>query len=320
MALLEVKGLKTYLFLRRGTVRAVEDVSFSVDKGETLGIVGESGSGKTMTSLSILRLVPEPGKTIAGQILFDGVDLLTLSEDKMNGYRGRHISQILQDPLNSLNPVLTIGDQVGEGIVLHSSLRGTELRERIMELLRRLKIPSPRVRIEEYPHQFSGGMRQRVVGAISIACRPELLIADEPTTSLDVTIQLQYLNLLKEIQERDKLALVFITHDFGVVAKMCDRVAVMYGGRIVEMASVRDIFDHPMHPYTVALMNSVPKADQKVDRLCCIEGQPPSLLNIGERCAFYDRCLERQDRCAVETFPPQVELSDHHTARCWKYA
>jgi oligopeptide/dipeptide ABC transporter ATP-binding protein len=319
VALLEVKGLKTYFYLRRGIVKAVDDVSFTVDRGETLGIVGESGCGKTITSLSLLRLVPDPGKIIAGQILFDGVDLLCKTEEEMNKYRGRHISEILQDPLNSLNPVFTIGDQVAEGIVIHDSHRGNELRESVVGLLERLRIPNAETRIDQYPHQLSGGMRQRVVGAISIACRPELLIADEPTTSLDVTIQLQYLNLLKAIQERDRIALIFITHDFGIVAKMCDRVAVMYAGRIVEAGNVRDIFDRPLHPYTTALVNSVPKADERVDRLYSIEGQPPSLLNIPSRCAFYERCSDRFDPCAVDAMPPEVEFSNSQKVRCWKH-
>jgi oligopeptide/dipeptide ABC transporter ATP-binding protein len=320
MALLEVKGLKTHFFLRRGTVKAVDDVSFSVEKGETLGLVGESGCGKTMTSLSLLRLVPEPGRIVAGQILFEGVDLLSKTEAEMEKYRGRHISQILQDPLNSLNPVFSIGDQVAEGIIIHDTMRGRALHKRVVGLLHRLRISDAETRVDQYPHQLSGGMRQRVVGAICIACRPHLLIADEPTTSLDVTIQLQYLNLLKEIQERDQLAMVFITHDFGVVAKMCDRVAVMYAGRIIETGNVQDIFDRPAHPYTVALVNSVPKVDDKVDRLYSIEGQPPSLLDIGPRCAFYERCPDRFLQCADDVMPPETELPNAQKVRCWKYA
>ncbi|MDP2917255.1 MAG: ABC transporter ATP-binding protein, partial [Dehalococcoidia bacterium] len=241
MALLEVKNLKTYFFLRRGVVKAVDDVSFSVDRGESLGIVGESGCGKTISALSILRLVPNPGKSIAGQVLFDGVNLLDLSDKGIRQYRGRHISLILQDPLVSLNPVFSIGDQVAEGIIIHDKVKGKPLRDRVVTLLRGLGIPAADTRVNDYPHQFSGGMRQRVVGAICLACRPELLIADEPTTSLDVTIQMQYLNLLRDIQQREKLALIFITHDFGIVAKMCHKVAVMYAGRIIERAAVRDL-------------------------------------------------------------------------------
>ncbi len=319
MPLLEVKNLKTYFFMRRGVVKAVDDVSFSVDRGETLGLVGESGCGKTITALSILRLVPKPGKTVGGTILFDGVDLLTKSEEEMRRYRGRHLSQILQDPLSSLNPVFTIGDQIGEGIVIHDKIKGKELRQRVIGLLQRLAIPSAETRIKDYPHLFSGGMRQRVVGAICLACRPELLIADEATTSLDLTIQMQYLNLLKDIQRRDNLAMLFVTHDFGIVAKMCSRVVVMYAGHIVEMADVGEIFDCPVHPYTVALIHSVPSADKRVDRLYSIEGQPPSLLNISSSCAFLPRCADRLDKCSSDEFPPEVKLPNNHLVRCWKY-
>ncbi len=319
MALLEVRDLKTHFFVRRGIVKAVDDVSFTVDSGETLGIVGESGCGKTITSLSIMRLVPKPGKIVSGSILLNGEELVTKTENEMRQYRGRRMSQILQDPLSSLNPVFTIGTQVGEGIVIHDHIRGEPLKKRVIGLLQLLGIPAPETRIKDYPHQFSGGMRQRVVGAICIACRPQLLIADEPTTSLDVTIQMQYLNLLKEIQARDNLGMIFITHDFGIVAKMCDRVAVMYAGRIVEMADVTEIFDSPLHPYTVALMHSVPKADEKVDRLYSIAGQPPSLLNIKASCAFQSRCAHRSERCASAGFPPERRLHNNHVVRCWKH-
>ncbi|MFC2025080.1 ABC transporter ATP-binding protein [Chloroflexota bacterium] len=319
MALLEVKNLKTHFFLRRGVCKAVDDISFSVDRGDTLGIVGESGCGKTVTALSILRLVPSPGKNVGGSIIFDGAELLTLSEEEMRHYRGRYISQILQDPLSSLNPVFSIGDQVGEGIIIHDQIKGAPLRERILKLLKQLGIPAAETRVRDYPHQFSGGMRQRVVGAICLACRPQLLIADEPTTSLDVTIQMQYLNLLKELQQQGNLGMIFITHDFGIVAKMCDRVAVMYAGRIVEAADVRDIFDRPMHPYSNALVHSVPKVDERVDRLYSIDGQPPSLLNIASGCAFVPRCPDKFDKCSSEEFPPEVKIPDNRIVRCWKY-
>jgi peptide/nickel transport system ATP-binding protein len=319
MALLEVKNLKTYFFLRRGVVKAVDDVSFSVDRGESLGIVGESGCGKTITSMSLLRLVPKPGKSVGGQILFDGVDLLKLSERQMRQYRGRHISEILQDPLTSLNPVFTIGDQVGEGIVLHEHMRGKTLKGRVVELLHALGIPAAERRFGDYPHQFSGGMRQRVVGAIAIACKPELLIADEPTTSLDVTIQQQYLNLLRDIQQKERLALIFITHDLGIVAKMCHKVAVMYAGHIVEKGDVREIFYHSLHPYTRALLNSVPKMEEKVQRLYNIEGQPPSLLDLPPGCNFLPRCTEKNGKCTSGEFPPEVEVSPNHVVRCWQH-
>jgi oligopeptide/dipeptide ABC transporter ATP-binding protein len=319
MALLEVKGLSTHFFVRRGVVKAVDDISFSIDTGETLGLVGESGCGKSITSLSILRLVPPPGRTIAGSVTFDGVDLLSLSEEEMRGYRGRHLSMILQDPLCSLNPVFTIGDQVGEGIVIHDRLKGKPLQQRVVELLRWLGIPAAETRIGAYPHQFSGGMRQRVVGAVCLACRPQFLIADEPTTSLDVTIQLQYLNLLKGIQQREQLAMMFVTHDFGIVAKMCDHVAVMYAGKIVEKADVRAIFDHPVHPYTKALMAAVPRVEEKVQRLYSIDGQPPSLLNLAPGCSFLPRCSERFDKCSSDEFPPEAEFARDHSVRCWHY-
>jgi oligopeptide/dipeptide ABC transporter ATP-binding protein len=319
MALLEVKGLTTYFFLRRGVVKAVNDVSFSINAGETLGLVGESGCGKSITSLAVLRLVPTPGKIVGGSVIFDGVDLLSLSEQEMRGYRGRHLSMILQDPLSSLNPVFTIGDQIGEGITIHDKLKGKALRERIVELLRWVGIPAAETRIGDYPHHFSGGMRQRVVGAVCLACRPQLLIADEPTTSLDVTIQMQYLNLLKSIQHRERLAMLFVTHDFGIVAKMCDHVAVMYAGRIVEKAEVRTVFDHPTHPYTKALMASVPKVEQAVTRLYSIGGQPPALLNLPPGCSFLPRCNEKTSRCSSEEFPPEIELPGNHFVRCWQY-
>jgi oligopeptide/dipeptide ABC transporter ATP-binding protein len=319
MALLEVKGLKTYFFVRRGIVKAVDDVSFAIDSGECMGLVGESGSGKSITSLSLLRLVPSPGKIVGGSVLLGGVDLLSLSEKEMREYRGRNLSMILQDPLSSLNPVFSIGDQIAEGISIHDHLKGEPLFDRVVELLQSVGVPDSPTRARDYPHQFSGGMRQRVVGAISLACRPRFLIADEPTTSLDATIQRQYLNLLKDIQRREHLALMFVTHDFGIVAKMCDRVAVMYAGRIVEKAEVRKLFDHPAHPYTTALMASVPKADRRVEKLVSIEGQPPALLNLFPGCSFLPRCTEKIDRCASEQFPPEIEHSANHFVRCWRY-
>ena len=318
MALLEVKNLKTHFILRRGIVKAVDDVSFAVDRGESLGIVGESGCGKTVTSLSILRLVPKPGINVGGQILFDGVDLLTLSEKEMRRYRGKHISEILQDPLTALNPVFTIGNQVSEGIILHEHTKGKALRERVLHLMRGLGVPAAETRVHQYPHQFSGGMRQRVVGAIAIACRPELIIADEPTTSLDVTIQMQYLNLLRDIQREENLALIFITHDLGIVAKMCHRVAIMYAGKIVERATVKEAWDNAMHPYTKALLGSLPKIEEKVDRLYSIEGQPPSLLNPPDGCLFQARCAAKFDKCTSPEFPPEIKVSDTHMARCWR--
>ncbi len=320
MALLEVKNLQTWFFLRRGIVKAVNDVSFTLDRGESLGLVGESGCGKTITSLSILRLVPNPGRIVGGSVFFDGTNLVSLTEKGMRRYRGKYISQILQDPLTALNPVFTIGAQVGEGIVIHEGTRGEKLKRRVVELLHWLGIPAAETRLTDYPHQFSGGMRQRVVGAICLACRPQLLIADEATTSLDVTIQMQYLNLLKDIQRRENLALIFVTHDFGIVAKMADKVAVMYAGRIVETADVRTLFNHPAHPYTVALLNSVPKVEERVTRLYNIEGQPPSLLELPPGCTFLARCGKKMEQCKSEEFPPEVTLPGNHIVRCWHYA
>lgn len=320
MALLKVTNLKTHFFLRRGVVKAVNGVSFTVEEGETLGLVGESGCGKTVTCLSILRLVQKPaGNIVGGTIDFDGVNLLSLSDDEMRRYRGRHLSMILQDPMMSLNPVFSIGNQVGEGIAIHHHLKGKALLQRAAEMLRLVRIPSPEDRLRDYPHQFSGGMRQRVVGAISLACQPHLLIADEPTTSLDVTIQAQYLDLLQQIQEEQKLGMIYITHDFGIVANVCTKVAVMYAARILEAAPVRELFDNPVHPYTQGLMASVPSVDKKETRLYSIEGQPPSLLNLQEGCSFSARCTQKSEKCRPDEFPPELSVGHEHTVRCWRY-
>lgn len=317
-ALVEVSDLQTSFFLRRGVVRAVDGVSFTVRAGETLGLVGESGSGKSMVALSLLRLVPEPGRIVGGKVLFGGVDLLALSEREMRDYRGKRLSMILQDPLSSLNPVLTVGAQVGEPLVIHQGLRGAALRDRVVGLLRSVRIPAPAERLKDYPHQFSGGMRQRLGGAIALACEPQLLIADEPTTSLDVTVQLQYLQLLRDLQRDEGLAILFVTHDFGIVARMCDRVAVMYAGRVVEMGDVGVILGEPKHPYTRALVASVPKLGApKSQRLVSIKGQPPSPLRRPAGCPFSDRCPERFEKCNEE--PPVVQIGPGHTASCWRY-
>lgn len=315
-SLLEVRDLKTYFYTRRGVVRAVQGVSLSVDKGETVGLVGESGSGKTITCLSILRLVPKPaGRIVGGQILFEGEDLLTKSEEEIRKIRGSRISMILQDPMSSLNPAFTIGNQVAETIVLHQNVRGRKLWDKVREIFGLVRIPSPETTIRYYPHQISGGMRQRVVGAIGISCQPQLLIADEPTTSLDVTIQAQYLKLLKDIQRELGLAMIFITHDLGIVAKMCDKVAVMYAGKIVESADTRELFNNPTHPYTVALLKSLPRIDVKVDKLYSIEGQPPSMIGPATGCSFAPRCDNATSRCADET-PPTVDVKEGHCVRC----
>jgi oligopeptide/dipeptide ABC transporter ATP-binding protein len=316
--LLDIKQLRTYFISAKGTrvVKAVDGVSFMLREGETLGVVGESGSGKTVTSLSILRLLPPAARIVGGEIWFAGENLLTKSEREMQRVRGSQITMILQDPLMSLNPLFTIGEQIAEPLRIHMGMRRHALADRIKDLLRGVRIPSPEVRMREYPHQMSGGMRQRIVGAISISCEPRLLIADEPTTSLDVTIQAQYLNLLKDIQQRSGLAMIFITHNIGIVARMCDKVAVMYAGKLVERAPVRTIFNQPAHPYTEALLNAMPKLTDKTERLWSIEGQPPDLANLPPGCPFSPRCPKAEDRCHREV-PPEYQVGDQHFTRCW---
>ena len=314
--LLEVQNLKTYFIRPNSVVKAVDGVSFHVDENETLGLVGESGSGKTISCLSMLRLVPKPGRIVGGKILLEGEDLVGVSEKRMQRIRGCKISMILQDPMTSLNPVFTVGDQIGESISTHSKFKRAELIAKIIEMLKLVRIPAPETRINAYPHQMSGGMKQRVVGAISISCQPRLLIADEPTTSLDVTIQAQYLELLKDIQRELGVSLIFITHDFGIVANMCDRVAVMYAGQIVESAPVRDIFYRPAHHYTASLLKAVPKLEIKVDRLVSIPGQPPRLNHLPAGCRFAPRCSRADDKC-VRDEPPLLAMDENHSVKCW---
>jgi oligopeptide/dipeptide ABC transporter ATP-binding protein len=314
---LEVNDLHTYFFNRWGVVKAVDGVSFAIRQGETLGIVGESGCGKTMTALSLLRLIPRPGaRIVSGEIILDGEDLVKKKNKEMRQIRGRKISMILQDPQTSLNPVFTIGNQIVEALRSHRKGPHKEIVKMALESLRSVRVAAPERRLDDFPHQMSGGMKQRVIGAIGISCEPIVIIADEPTTALDVTIQLQYLRLLKEIQAETGMAIIFITHDFGIVARMCDRVAVMYCGRIVETAGVRDLFNHPSHPYTQALMESVPQMEQ-TDRLFSIEGQPPPLYVLPEGCRFAARCMYAQDRC-VHEYPLAHAVSDDHRADCWK--
>jgi len=315
--LLAVEDLKTHFFTRRGITRAVDGVSFTLDAGETLALVGESGSGKSVTCLSLVRLVPEPaGKIVGGRVLFEGEDLLRKTAAEMRRVRGRQIAMVLQDPMTSLNPALTIGTQLGEVVRLHQKLRGTPLRERVLEALGRLRISAADTRLRQYPHQFSGGMRQRVSSAIALSCSPRLLIADEPTTSLDVTIQAQYLDLLKEVQAAAGLAVILVTHDFGIVAANADRVAVMYAGKIVEMGGTLQIFDHPGHPYTKALLRCLPDASLKRSQLVEIGGQPPDLARLPRGCPFAPRCPERRAICD-ESFPPSVTVEHGHVASCW---
>lgn len=310
---LDVKNLQTHFATRWGTVKAVDGVSYSVRRGETLGVVGESGSGKSVTALSIMRLVPSPpGHIVGGEVNLNGRNVLDLSEREMTQVRGGEISMILQDPMTALNPVFTVENQVGEAIRIHQRLRGRALWDSIVDALRKVRIPAPDTRAKDYPHQLSGGMRQRVVGAIGISTNPDIIIADEPTTSLDVTIQAAYLRLLRQIQREAGVGIIFITHDFGIVAKMCDRVAVMYAGRVVESADVRTIFNSPLHEYTKALINSVPKLEEKTGRLPQIEGQPPLLYNLPEGDAFAPRSpLEYEPEDAMVR-PALVEVEPGH--------
>ena len=317
---IEVRDLRTHLVTRWGTVKAVDGVSFAVREGETLGLVGESGSGKSMTCLSIVRLTPRSvSGVLEGTVRLDGDDLLTKSEPEMQRIRGRKVAMILQDPMSSLNPVFSIGMQMREPVAAYHGLRGRALAERAAALLAAVRIPSPAERLRAFPHQLSGGMRQRVVGAMAIAGPPRLLIADEPTTSLDLTIQAQYLNLLKELQEHNRLAMIFVTHNLGIVARMCENVAVMYAGRIVELGPVRQIFTAPAHPYTRALLASVPRLGARAERLVAIDGQPPDLVKLPPGCAFAPRCSHAMDRCRADA-PPETTLTEGHTTRCWLHA
>ena len=316
--LLRVEDLRTYFYTRTGVVKAVDGISFDLYPGETLGIVGESGSGKSMTAWSILGLVPKPaGRIVGGRVLYKGQNLLEASASEMRQVRGSGICMVMQDPLTSLNPVFTIGNQLIESLRMEFKGPTAKLREMAAGLLAKVSIPSPETRLNAFPHELSGGMRQRVVGAIAISRSPDVLIADEPTTSLDATVQLQYLKLLKKIQENTGTAIIFITHDLGIVARMCDRVAVMYAGRFVEQADVIRLFDSPSHPYTQALMRSVPDLDEDVGRLPSIEGQPPSLDDLPSGCAFAPRCEYAFDKC--EVYPPGFAIAKGHTSSCWRH-
>jgi oligopeptide/dipeptide ABC transporter ATP-binding protein len=315
--LLEVEELRTHFFTRRGVIKAVDGVSFTLHAGETLALVGESGSGKSVTCLSLVRLVPEPaGRIVGGRVVFAGEDLLRKTAAEMRWVRGKQIAMVLQDPMTSLNPALTIGTQVAEVVRLHQGLRGPSLRNRILEALRRLRIPAAEARLGHYPHQLSGGMRQRVSSAIAMSCAPRLLIADEPTTSLDVTIQAQYLELLQEVQAQSGVAIILVTHDFGIVAANADRVAVMYAGQIVEMGSTEQVFDTPSHPYTQALLRCLPSVELKRQQLVEIGGQPPDLAQLPPGCPFAPRCAKRQPIC-LEAYPPTITIQPGHIAQCY---
>lgn len=316
--LLNVENLKTYFYTEDGVVPAVDGVSFSLDKGEALGIVGESGCGKSVTSLSIMRLVPNPpGKIIEGRIEFEGQDLLAKSEAEMRSIRGNDISMIFQEPMTSLNPLFTVGDQIMEAIILHQKVGRAEARARAVEMLRMVGIPSPERRVDEYPHQMSGGMRQRVMIAMALSCNPKLLIADEPTTALDVTIQAQILDLMRKLRRELGTSILLITHDLGVIAELVDKVVVMYAGKIVERADVQEIFANPTHPYTQGLLGSIPKLHEDRDRLQTIEGTVPNPYRMPPGCRFHPRCKEAKEICRLEE-PPVLELAPGHSVQCWK--
>jgi peptide/nickel transport system ATP-binding protein len=318
-ALLEVRGLRTSFKLEGGgEFAAVDGISFSVDAGRTLGIVGESGCGKSVTSLSIMGLLPKgQGRVSAGSIRFEGADLATLGPDAMRALRGNRMAMIFQEPMTSLNPAFTIGDQLIEGIRCHRDISAAEAREHAIAMLRRVRIPSPEQRIDEYPHKLSGGMRQRVMIAMALACEPQLLIADEPTTALDVTIQAQVLDLMRTLREETGTAIILITHDLGVIAELADDVAVMYSGKVVERAPVARLFAEPQHPYTIGLLGSIPKLHLAQDRLNAIEGQVPTPMTRMDGCRFAPRCPFAIDKCRQEV-PPLMDMGEGHEAACWR--
>ena len=316
--LLDVQDLKTYFLTDDGLVKAVDGVSFDLYEGETLGLVGESGCGKSVSALSILRLIPyPPGKIVDGDIEFDGKKLLEISEDKMRGIRGNDIAMIFQEPMTSLNPVLTVGRQVAEPLEIHQNTAKQDALKEAVTLLEKVQIPEAGIRVQAYPHQFSGGMRQRAMISMGLGCDPKLMIADEPTTALDVTVQAQLLDLLKDLTRDFGISLIIITHNLGVVARYADRVNVMYAGRIVEKGTADDIYDDPQHPYTIGLMASVPQLDQDVkQKLVPIEGQPPDLSNLPAGCAFHPRCTYATEKCRLES--PELEtISETHQKACW---
>ena len=316
--LLEIRDLRTYFFTPEGVVKAVDGVSYDLEAGETLGLVGESGCGKSVSALSVMRLVPDPpGKTVGGEVIFDGQDLIKLPNDEMRRVRGRQISMVFQEPMTSLNPVLTIERQLTESLELHLGMNKQDARQEAVRRLDQVGIPEPDRRIKQYPHQFSGGMRQRVMIAIALSCNPKLIIADEPTTALDVTIQAQILEVMKKLSTESGVSLIIITHNLGVVARYADRVNIMYAGKIIERGSARQIYGHPTHPYTLGLLNSVPRLDlPRKEKLDPIEGQPPDLAGLPEGCSFRPRCRYAIDRCAEE-IPPLESVGDSHYSACF---
>jgi peptide/nickel transport system ATP-binding protein/oligopeptide transport system ATP-binding protein len=313
---MQIDMLRTVFRGQHGDVPAVDGVSLSVERGKTLGIVGESGCGKSMLSLSVMRLVPPPGRVAAGRVLFEGRDLLELPAAEMRGIRGNRIAMIFQEPMTSLNPVFTVGDQITEAMRAHDRRASrSQLKARAIAALDRVRIPSPARRFDDYPHQMSGGMRQRVMIAMALSCDPDLLIADEPTTALDVTVQAQILDLLRDLQQQSGMAIVLITHDLGVVAEMADEVAVMYAGRVVERSSGTDIFDDPQHPYTLGLLGSIPKIEEERERLLAVEGTVPAPFALPEGCRFHPRCVFAAEEC-TRIDPPLRDVSPHHRAAC----
>ncbi|MDK2823478.1 MAG: peptide/nickel transport system ATP-binding protein [Clostridia bacterium] len=318
--ILEVKDLKTHFFTEAGTVKAVDGVSFQLKKGETLGIVGESGSGKSITAMSIMRLIPSPpGRIVGGEIIFKDRDLTKTPEKELQKIRGNEIAMIFQDPMTSLNPVLKIGEQIAEAIIFHQGLSKKEAWRKAVKMLEKVGIPQPELRANDYPHQFSGGMRQRAMIAMALSCNPQLLIADEPTTALDVTIQAQILELMNQLKEEYQTAIIMITHDLGVVAELCNNVVVMYAGKPVEITGVETIFEKPKHPYTWGLLSSLPKLeDDYQEKLEPIEGAPPDLRNLPQGCSFVNRCKNAHDKC-LEICPPLLEVEQGHFVACHLY-
>lgn len=318
--LLEVKNLKTYFYSDRGVVKAADDVSFYVNEGETLGIVGESGCGKSITNMSIVRLVETPpGKYVGGEILFNGEDMLKISDQRLREIRGNDISFIFQEPMTSLNPIFKIGRQISETMMLHRGMSKKEAHKESIKMLEMVKIPNPERIANDYPFALSGGMRQRAMIAMALACEPKLLIADEPTTALDVTIQAQVLDLMNELKEKINASIIFITHDLGVIAEMSDRVMVMYAGKVVEVATTEDIFKNPKHPYTIGLISSKPDLATESSRLHVIPGNVPDLNNLPTGCPFHTRCDKAMDICKT-TFPSETILEDEHRIACWLYS
>lgn len=318
--LLDVRNLRTEFVTSEGIVHAVNGVTFQVEEGETLGLVGESGSGKSVSMLSVMRLIPmPPGRIANGEVVFQGQDLLKLSGEEMRQVRGNKIAMVFQDPMTSLNPVLTIGTQIGESLELHLGMTKDRARKRSAELLKMVNIPEAERRLDDYPHQFSGGMRQRVMIAMGLSCNPSLLIADEPTTALDVTIQAQIIDIVKRLKSELGMAIIWITHDLGVIAGMADRINVMYAGYIVETASNKEIFANPLHPYTVGLLGSIPRLDEsRKEKLTPIDGLPPDLVNMPTGCPFYDRCRFRSQKCLEEN-PPLLQVGVRHWSACWHW-